>query len=183
MYLFYLPFGLSIIVNTTAETSRYEFVSPFSLMMGGKKDIVLGIGTVCVDMIDTVSKYPNPDDKIRNNSLSSHTVITVLGSYGSIFLPCVCVCVTVCVCVCVLLNVLYESELTEAHTVITVSSETRLSMSGGKTRCNWPSDTTTEDALMKMETLHHSHREATRCFLMTVREGATDAQIADAVYR
>jgi len=29
---------------------------------------VLGIGAACVDLIASVSKYPNPDDKIRSNS-------------------------------------------------------------------------------------------------------------------
>ena len=40
-------------------------------MMGGQRPIVLGIGAACVDMIATVSKYPNPDDKIRSNSYCS----------------------------------------------------------------------------------------------------------------
>ncbi len=38
---------------------------------------------------------------------------------------------------------------------------------------------TAKDTLMQLPTLHLSHREATHFFLMTVREGATDAQIAD----
>jgi hypothetical protein len=38
-----------------------------------------------------------------------------------------------------------------------------------------------EDVLLQLQVLHHSHREATRLFLMAVREGATDAQIANAL--
>jgi hypothetical protein len=38
-----------------------------------------------------------------------------------------------------------------------------------------------EDALLQLQALRHSHREATRLFLMAVREGATDAQITDAL--
>ncbi len=51
---------------------------------------------------------------------------------------------------------------------------------GGKARGKQPRDTA-EDALLQLQALHHSHREATRLFLMAVREGATDAQIADAL--
>ena len=42
-------------------------------------------------------------------------------------------------------------------------------------------ETAAEDALLQLQALHHSHREATRLFLMAVREGATDAQIAHAL--
>ena len=59
------------------------------------------------------------------------------------------------------------------------SSEAHLRMSGGKTRGKQPRDAA-EDALL-LQALHHSHREATRLLLMAVREGATDAQIADAL--
>ena len=54
-------------------------------------------------------------------------------------------------------------------------------MSGGKARGKQPRDTAAEDALLQLQALHHSHREATRLFLMAVREGATDAQIAHAL--
>ena len=50
-------------------------------------------------------------------------------------------------------------------------------MSGGKQ----PRDTAAKDALLQLQALHHSHREASRLFLMAVREGATDAQIAHAL--
>ena len=53
-------------------------------------------------------------------------------------------------------------------------------MSGGKARGKQPRDTA-EDALLQLRALHHSHREATRLFLMVVREGATDAQISNAL--
>ena len=54
-------------------------------------------------------------------------------------------------------------------------------MSGGKARGKQPRDTAAKDALLQLQALHHSHTEATRLFLMAVREGATDAQIADAL--
>ncbi len=53
-------------------------------------------------------------------------------------------------------------------------------MSSGKARGKQPRDAA-KDALLQLQALHHSHREATRLFLMAVREGATDAQIADAL--
>jgi Ran GTPase-activating protein (RanGAP) involved in mRNA processing and transport len=53
-------------------------------------------------------------------------------------------------------------------------------MSGGK-RDKQPLDTAAKDALLQQQALHHSHREAMRLFLMAVREGATDAQIAHAL--
>jgi hypothetical protein len=62
-----------------------------------------------------------------------------------------------------------------------LSSETHLTMAGGKARGKQPRDTASEDALLQLQALHHSHREATRLFLMAVREGATDAQIAHAL--
>ena len=40
-----------------------------------------------------------------------------------------------------------------------------------------------QDALQQLQALRHSHREATRLFLMVAREGATDAQIARALRR
>ena len=54
-------------------------------------------------------------------------------------------------------------------------------MSGGKARGKQPRDMAAEDALLQLQALHHSHREATRLFLMAVRDGATDAQIAHAL--
>ena len=42
-----------------------------------------------------------------------------------------------------------------------------------------PQDTAADDALL--HALHHTHTEATRLFLMATRQGATDAQIADAL--
>ena len=56
-------------------------------------------------------------------------------------------------------------------------------MSGGKAKAKQPRDTAAEDAsaLLELQALHHTHREATRLFLMAVRQGATDAQIADAL--
>ena len=51
-------------------------------------------------------------------------------------------------------------------------------MSGGKAKGKQPRDTAAKDALLQLQALHHSHREATLLFLMAVREGATDAQIA-----
>jgi hypothetical protein len=42
-------------------------------------------------------------------------------------------------------------------------------------------DTAAEGALLQLQALHHTHREATRLFLMVARQGATDAQIADAL--
>ncbi len=62
-----------------------------------------------------------------------------------------------------------------------MSAETHLTMSGGKARGKQPRDTAAKDALLQLQALHQSHREATRLFLMAVREGATDAQIADAL--
>jgi hypothetical protein len=53
--------------------------------------------------------------------------------------------------------------------------QAHLRMSGGKARGKQPRDTTAEDALQQLQTLHHTHREATRLFLIAVREGATDA--------
>ena len=52
-------------------------------------------------------------------------------------------------------------------------------MSGGKTRGKQRRDTAAEDALLQLQALHHTHREATRLFLMAARLGFTDAQIAD----
>jgi hypothetical protein len=52
-------------------------------------------------------------------------------------------------------------------------------MSGGKASGKQPRDTAAEDALL--QALHHTHREATRLFLMAVGEGATDAQIVYAL--
>ena len=49
---------------------------------------------------------------------------------------------------------------------------------GKQPRDKQPRDTAAKDALLQLQALHHSHREATRLFLMAVREGATDAQIA-----
>jgi hypothetical protein len=54
-------------------------------------------------------------------------------------------------------------------------------MAGGKGRGKQQWDTAAKDALPQLQALHHSHREATRLFLMAVREGATDAQIAHAL--
>ena len=54
-------------------------------------------------------------------------------------------------------------------------------MAGGKARGKQHRDTAAKDALLQLQALHHSHREATRLFLMAVREGATDAQTADAL--
>jgi hypothetical protein len=59
--------------------------------------------------------------------------------------------------------------------------QAHLRMSGGKARGKQPRDTAAKDALLQLQALHHSHREATRLFLMAVREGATDAQIAHAL--
>jgi hypothetical protein len=53
-------------------------------------------------------------------------------------------------------------------------------MSNVKVRVKQSRDTV-EDAVIQIQALHHIHREATRLFLMTVREGVTDAQIADAL--
>ena len=40
----------------------------------------------------------------------------------------------------------------------------------------------TQPALLaELQALHHTHREATRLFLMAASQGATDAQIADAL--
>jgi hypothetical protein len=60
-------------------------------------------------------------------------------------------------------------------------AEQHLRMSGGKAWGKQPRDTAVKGALLQMQALHHSHREATSLFLMAVREGATDAQIADAL--
>ena len=57
-------------------------------------------------------------------------------------------------------------------------------MSGWKARGKqrlFDGDTAAEDALLQLQALHHSHREATRPFLMAVRQGATDAQISYAL--
>jgi hypothetical protein len=35
--------------------------------------------------------------------------------------------------------------------------------------------------LAELQALHHTHREATRLFLMAASQGSTDAQIADAL--
>ncbi len=51
-------------------------------------------------------------------------------------------------------------------------------MSGGKARGKQRRDTAAEDALLQLQALHHTHREATRLFLMAATKGATDAQIA-----
>jgi hypothetical protein len=56
-------------------------------------------------------------------------------------------------------------------------------MSGGKTRVEQPRDTAAEDALLHLQTLHYTHRETKQFFLMTVSEGATDAQIEDALWQ
>jgi hypothetical protein len=52
--------------------------------------------------------------------------------------------------------------------------------SGGGGRGKKSPDTA-EDALLQLQALHRSHRETTRLLLMAVREGATDAQLADAL--
>ena len=53
-------------------------------------------------------------------------------------------------------------------------------MWGGKARGKQRQDTA-EDALLQLQALHHTHREAMHLFLMAVRQGTTDAQIADAL--
>jgi hypothetical protein len=63
--------------------------------------------------------------------------------------------------------------------LVAASSGTHLRMSGGKASGTQPRDTAAEDALL--QALHHTHREATRLFLMAVGEGATDAQIVHAL--
>ena len=63
---------------------------------------------------------------------------------------------------------------------VVASSKTHLRMSNGKARAKQPRDTA-EDAVLQLQALHHTHREATRLFLMAVREGATETQIADAL--
>jgi hypothetical protein len=52
-------------------------------------------------------------------------------------------------------------------------------MSGGKAFGKQTRDTADEEALL--QALHHTHREATRLFLMAVGEGATDAQMVFAL--
>jgi Ran GTPase-activating protein (RanGAP) involved in mRNA processing and transport len=52
-----------------------------------------------------------------------------------------------------------------------------LKMSGGKAT-KQPTD---EEEQLQLQVLHHTHREATLLFLMAVRQGATDAQIANAL--
>ena len=54
-------------------------------------------------------------------------------------------------------------------------------MSGGKASGKQRRDTAAEDALLQLQALHDTHREATRLFLMAARQGATDAQIAHAL--
>jgi hypothetical protein len=54
-------------------------------------------------------------------------------------------------------------------------------MSGGKASGKQRRDTAAEDALLQLQALHDTHREATRLFLMTATKGATDAQIAHAL--
>ncbi len=51
----------------------------------------------------------------------------------------------------------------------------------GKSRAKKPLDTAAEDALLQLQALYTTHREATRLLLMAVMEGATDAQIAIAL--
>ena len=51
-------------------------------------------------------------------------------------------------------------------------------MSGEKAREKQPRDTA-EDALLKLQALRNTHREATRLFLMAVRQAATDDKIDD----
>jgi hypothetical protein len=53
-------------------------------------------------------------------------------------------------------------------------------MWSGKARGKQRQDTA-EDALLQLHALHHTHREATRLFLMAARQGATDAQIENAL--
>ncbi len=64
---------------------------------------------------------------------------------------------------------------------VVLSSDTHPRMSGGKARGKKHRDTAAKDELLQLQALHHSHREATRLFLMAVREGATDVQIAHAL--
>ncbi len=48
--------------------------------------------------------------------------------------------------------------------------------------CTTRQATQTQPALLaELQALHHTHREATRLFLMAASQGATDAQIADAL--
>ena len=51
-------------------------------------------------------------------------------------------------------------------------------MPGEKARGKQPRNIA-KDALLKLQALHNTHREATRLFLMAVRQAATDAQIVD----
>jgi hypothetical protein len=62
-----------------------------------------------------------------------------------------------------------------------IPGERHLRMSGGKGRAKQPRDTDEDAVLQLLQALHHTHREATRLFLIAVREGATDAQIAHAL--
>jgi Ran GTPase-activating protein (RanGAP) involved in mRNA processing and transport len=52
-----------------------------------------------------------------------------------------------------------------------------MSAASGKQR----RDTAAQDALLQLQALHDTHREATRLFLMAAMQGATDAQIAHAL--
>jgi hypothetical protein len=54
-------------------------------------------------------------------------------------------------------------------------------MSGGKASGKQRRDTAPQDALLQLQALHHTHREATRLFLVAARQGATDSQIAHAL--
>ncbi len=61
-----------------------------------------------------------------------------------------------------------------------MSSKTHLRMSTfDKARDTQPRDATAEDALLQLQAFHHLQWEATSLFLMAVRQGATDAQIAN----
>ena len=59
-----------------------------------------------------------------------------------------------------------------------MSGEKSEQMSAGKGSGKQTQDTEAEHALLH---LHHTHRETVRLFLMAVRQGATDAHIADAL--
>ena len=55
-------------------------------------------------------------------------------------------------------------------------------MAADKDSSKAPIDTAAEDALLQMQALHHTHMEATRLFLMVIRQGAIDAQICEMPY-
>jgi Ran GTPase-activating protein (RanGAP) involved in mRNA processing and transport len=79
---------------------------------------------------------------------------------------------------------LRDSRAGKQHDRAGTSEKGKQAAAQGKRTCTTRQATQTQPAaLAELHALHHTHREATRLFLMAASQGATDAQIADALWQ